>query len=81
MKQIVAKCWRGCFWLPHVGSHPGTAIVIGLIAITGAAGAQSGGVIGFSAAAAVALLIYGPMYLYGAYSRASISKALEESKG
>lgn len=80
MRQIAKQCWSGCFWLPHVGSHPGTAVCFGLIAITGIAGAQGGGIIGFVAASAFAAIIYGPMYLYGAYDRARISKALEEAE-
>ena len=77
MKRVIAQCWRGCFWLPHAGNHPGTAVCIGLITITGIAGAQRGGAIGFAVAALFATMIYGPMYFYGAYERARISMALE----
>lgn len=77
MTRIMRQCWRGCGWLPHVGNHPGTGPVIGLTLITGAAGAQGGGLVGFVIASLAAMLIYGSMYFYGAYSRAQLSDALE----
>jgi hypothetical protein len=64
---------RGCGTLPYVGEHPGTGMVIGLTLITGLAGASKGGLAGFFFGAGLALVIYGPMYFYGAYDRARIS--------
>lgn len=70
--RVLTQIWRGCGSLPHVGNHPGTAICVGLTLITGLAGAQSGGLPGFCFGAALGCLVYGPMYLYGAYSRAEL---------
>lgn len=75
--RVLDQCWRGCGTLPHVGSHPGTGVLVGLVCITGAAGAQAGGLVGFTAASIIGVCIYGPMYLYGAYSRAQLSDKLE----
>lgn len=77
MTRIIKQCWRGCGWLPHVGAHPGTVIFIGLVLVTGMAGAKGSGSAGFAVASLAGLLVYGPMYLYGAYSRAQLSDSLE----
>jgi hypothetical protein len=63
--------------MPHVGDHPGTGMCIGLTIITGLAGVQKGGFIGFAVAATAGALVYVPFYLYGAYSRAELSDGLE----
>ena len=77
MTRIMKQCLRGCGWLPQVGDHPGTGMCVGLVLVTGLAGAQGGGLVGFVIASLAALLIYGSMYFYGAYSRAQLSDALE----
>lgn len=77
MSRIIKQIWRGCGWLPHVGDHPGTGMCIGLTLATGFAGSQKGGLTGLLIAALAGALIYVPMYLYGAYSRAKLNDALE----
>lgn len=81
MIKIFKQTIRGIGTLPHVGEHPGTGMVIFLILITGLAGAQKGGWFGFMVASAFALIVYGPMYLWGAYDRAQTSDRIEKSKG
>jgi hypothetical protein len=61
---------RGCGTLSQGGEHPGTVPLIGFSLLGGLAGYQSAEHwIGFAFGFTVTLLIYGPLYLYGAYSR------------
>lgn len=71
--RIIRQIVRGCGYLPHVGEHPGTVLVVGLCLATGAAGAQGGGLVGFFCGSLAAAAVFGPMYLYGAYDRANIN--------
>lgn len=80
MSRVLKQCWRGCGWLPHVGDHPGTGMCVGLVLVTGLAGAKGGGLVGFCVAATAGALVYVPMYLYGAYSRAQLSDKLENAR-
>lgn len=52
---------RGCGYLHICGTHPGT-FILGFMLIASAAYA---GIVGFLGV----LLFFGPMYLYGAYTR------------
>lgn len=72
-KNVIRQIIRGCGYLPHVGEHPGTGMVIGLSLATGAAGASGGGLVGFVCGSGAGAAVFGPMYLYGAYDRANLS--------
>jgi hypothetical protein len=61
MKNIVHHIIRGCGELPTFGDHPGTGIVVILIAAMTAAGGWCG--------LLVSSLCYLPVYFWGAYSR------------
>lgn len=76
MRQFIKDAIRGSGWLPHVGSHPGTGIVLALVLLTAAAGASASGFIGLLGGAAIGLLFYGPIYLIGAADRARCSDNL-----
>lgn len=72
-RNFLSAIIAGCGTMPHVGAHPGTGPAIFLIAVTAAAGAQGAGWRGAVIGGTIALLVYGPMYLAGAYSRARVS--------
>jgi hypothetical protein len=65
LRQII----RGCGYVDGYGSHPGTGILIALVVMGGIAGAQGAGWRGFLFGACMMLLIFGPIYLFGAYDR------------
>lgn len=69
---------RGCGTLPHVGSHPGTDMLIIFILMGALAGIRGGwrGAIGGAAFMAVFIV---PMYLCGAYGRANDSDRLSKA--
>jgi len=70
------KIWRGCFWLPHVGEHPGTIWAIVLPFMGGVAG-------GFPGILIMAVFVL-PLYFYGAYRRcqeADAAMSQQEGKG
>ena len=67
---------RGSTNLPHVGHHPGTAFVIGMIVITAIAGGNAGGVIGAMLGALSGLVLVGSIYAIGGASRANLSDKL-----
>lgn len=71
--RIFRQIVKGCGALPYVGEHPGTGPFAALVLIIGAAGAQRGGWLGLVVGATLALAVFGPMFLYGAYSRANLS--------
>jgi len=73
IRQII----RGCGTLPYVGEHPGTLFFIMYIALGGLAG-RDGGISGFIVGCAIVAVVLGPMYLYGAYSRAELSDKLSK---
>ena len=72
MMPLLKQSLRGCRSLPHVGPHPGTAWLIGIVALSGAA-CLSGGFIRAMLAAVLSLLVFGPIYLHGGYMRAKAS--------
>lgn len=80
MMKRIKQTVRGCGYLPHCGEHPGTGVlfilVLGGAAVAGKAGGLGGVVLG----AAVMLLVYGPLYLYGAYTRAVENDRMKERK-
>jgi len=71
--KIIVNTWRGCGYLPFVGSHPGTLHLIALLVL----GAVGGGWIGVLVMGAFCL----PIYLYGAYDRAVLSDRLRNREG
>jgi len=56
---------RGCGTLPHYGDHPGTLVLI----VMCFAGLVAGGVAGLI----IMLVVFGPVYFWGAYERAEDS--------
>lgn len=64
---------RGCTTLPVVGAHPGTSFLLLMIAVSGLAGAQDGGVIGFLFSALAAGIVFGAIFAIGAHGRATWS--------
>lgn len=73
LKQIV----RGCGYLPYVGRHPGTEFVVAIILIGTLAGARAG-YLSAILGTVVTTLVFGSMYLYGAYDRANTSDRIQE---
>lgn len=76
MFKVIRQCVRGCTDLPHVGPHPGAAVLVVVILLGGIAGLK--GRLGFLAGAAIMSAVYVPIYLYGAYRRAQLSDRLAE---
>lgn len=68
MKKVISRIIKGCGYVEGYGNHPGTAMVIFLIFVGAIAGLDRG-VIGACIGASLMALVFGPMYLYGAYSR------------
>lgn len=61
----------GAGYLDGYGEHPGTSFVIALTLLTGAAGAQASGTVGFFGGLFAGAIFYGPMWLWGCVSRAN----------
>lgn len=74
--RIIKQAARGCTDLPHVGPHPGTGILLFFITIGCAIGIQRGWIQAAVCGGAM-LVLFGSMYLVGAYQRAEHSDQLE----
>ena len=61
--------WEGCSYLPGLGHHPGTWILVVLLFIGALAGSERG-LYGMIFGTGVMLLTFGSTYLVGAYCRA-----------
>lgn len=74
-RNFVTHIWRGCGYLPGVGDHPGTGMVIMFILLSAAACATSrpGGLFGFFVGLIAMSALMLPIYFYGAYDRSKIS--------
>jgi hypothetical protein len=72
MMHILRQTIRGCGALPHLGDHPGTFVLLMLCIL----GALAGGWIG----AGIMALVFGSMYLLGAYDRAEHSDQIERGE-
>jgi hypothetical protein len=59
--NTIKRIWRGLQWSEEYGDHPGTLIMVAFLLLGAVAGGWRG-VIVFA-------VLYGPLYLYGAYSR------------
>lgn len=59
--STLKRIWKGLFWSEKYGSHPGTFILIWLLAL----GLIAGGWIGLS----IFFVSFVPLYLAGAYER------------
>lgn len=70
---LLHKIIRGAGYLPHVGSHPGTLILILMILAPGAAGIQNGGLLGFGLGVLLGAVVYVPFYAAGCVSRSNLS--------
>ena len=66
---MIVKIIRGIGYLPGYGSHPGTKIVLILIALSTIAGARTGGLPGAIFGATIMTVTMGGIYLWGAYNR------------
>lgn len=66
--NIIQHIIRGCGKLEYCGEHPGTEILFVLICMGMIAGAK-GGLLGCLVGSGLMALVFGPMYLYGAYDR------------
>ncbi len=66
---VIRHVIRGCGTLPRCGSHPGTATLVLFVVMGGIAGVERAGWRGFLFGSLVMLGVFGPTYLYGAYSR------------
>ncbi len=64
---------RGMGYVPGYGPHPGTGVLIFLVVIGALAGIDKG-LLGITIGAGASLLIFGPMYLSGAYGRGKESE-------
>lgn len=73
--KVFHQIIRGCGTLPHVGEHPGTAILLIFLGLGAVAGLQ-GGAWGVLGGCALMALVMVPIYLYGAYDRANLSDTL-----
>lgn len=73
---VMVTMWRGMGRMPHVGEHPGNALMICLVAIAAVAGGERGGIVGVIFGAAFMAGCIGPFYLKGAYDRARLSEKL-----
>ena len=71
--KTLKHIWRGCGYLPDYGDHPGTPVLFLLIVLGVLVGA-SNGFYGAVMGAGVMALIFGPVYLIGAYQRSKDSK-------
>ena len=78
--KFIRRIIKGCKTLPYMGSHPGTPYLFLFTALGGYAGSK-GGIWGTLGGASIMLLFFGPLYLYGAYSRAKEVEELLEKKG
>lgn len=78
--KFIRRIIKGCGKLPYMGSHPGTAYLIMFVLMGGLAGSK-GGHLGVLSGAGFMLLFFGPLYLYGAYSRAKELEELIEKNG
>lgn len=77
MSKLFSEIARGAGTLPDCGSHPGTGFVILLTLITGLAGLQAGGLLGFVCGSGLGALAYGSMWLCGCVSRARYQDRLD----
>lgn len=78
--KVLRQIIRGCGTLPHVGEHPGTLLLFAFFLLGGAAGRNSGAV-GIVIGASIMVIVFAPIYLWGAYERAKTSDAIERLKG
>lgn len=84
--SFLRKVRMGAGYLPGQGEHPGTGTVVFLTLLTGLAGAQSGGLVGFAVGCAIGSAVYGPMWIAGCIGRANsalraLSNSPEEKEG
>ena len=64
---------RGCGYVDGYGDHPGTIVLLAFVLMGAAAGAQAGWR-GAVFGAVAMLVVFGPMYLWGAYERSRESE-------
>lgn len=65
------RIWRGLHYSDKYGSHPGAPWVVALPLIAFVAGLDHG-LVRSTIGAVVMLVIFGPLYLYGAYERGDV---------
>ena len=74
--KALRQMLRGCDDLPHVGSHPGTGLLL-VFLVMGAFAGRHAGIFGILGGVAIMGIVFVPVYLYGAYDRANLSDRLE----
>lgn len=75
-RSILRHGFRGLGRLPHVGSHPGIPLATGLTLITGIAGIERGGALGFVLGICFGAAVYGTFLFIGAVDRSRTSDRL-----
>ena len=78
--RVIRQIARGCGTLPHVGEHPGTAMLF-VPVVSGALAGAHAGWIGTVVGAAIMSCVFVPMFLYGAYERAQESDRMTNREG
>lgn len=79
IKYVIKQCYRGTHYLPEVGDHPGTTMLIGWI-ILGLVASINKPLEFIVVANAINFLFIFPIYLFGAYDRAVLSDRIVKSK-
>lgn len=77
--SVIRQIVRGCTSLPHVGHHPGTAVML-IFALMGALSGWDSGPYGVVFGAGFMMVCTAPFYLCGAYDRARLSDAIERKE-
>lgn len=70
---MLKRIWRGLHWSEKYGDHPGTPWLIGFVLLgIVASGHLIGGVLMF--------VLFGPLYLWGAYERGDVAADRSQEK-
>lgn len=80
LANVLRRIIRGCGDLPGYGPHPGTPVLVVLIGLGAIAGLGRAGWRGGLFGALVMGVIFGSMYLYGAYDREQLSERAAEQE-
>ncbi|TQE91696.1 MAG: hypothetical protein FKY71_20125 [Spiribacter salinus] len=75
MRNTLRHIRRGAGYLPCCGDHPGTPLLLGIVALNATTGAATGGWPGAAFGAFVALVVFVPIWAIGAVER---SKSQDE---
>lgn len=79
IRSVLRHCWRGTGTLPVVGEHPGD-FALWLFLVSGfIAGTVRHDFLGGLFGLIVSALVFGPLYLWGAYERSLLSERIMEN--